>query len=78
MITFKNNNLTYIPSVDLTTLGNTFNTLEQGHKEAVKAASDLEITVANLPMNEDEDGFKQQLVNEIKNTIVEYPFKAIF
>ena len=71
MITFKNNNLTYIPSVDLTTLGNTFNTLEQGHKEAVKAASDLEITVANLPMNEDEDGFKQQLVNEIKNTIDE-------
>lgn len=71
MITFKNNNLTYIPSVDLTTLSNTFNTLEQGHKEAVKAASDLEITVANLPMNEDEDGFKQQLVNEIKNTIDE-------
>lgn len=71
MITFKNNNLTYIPSVDLTTLGNTFNTLEQGHKEAVKAASDLEITVANLPMNENEDGFKQQLVNEIKNTIDE-------
>ena len=71
MITFKNNNLTYIPSVDLTTLGNTFNTLEQGHKEAVKAASDLEITVANLPMNEDEDGFKQQLVNDIKNTIDE-------
>lgn len=71
MITFKNNNLTYIPSVDLTTLGNTFNTLEQGHKEAVKAASDLEITVANLPMNENEDGFKKQLVNEIKNTIDE-------
>lgn len=59
----------YKPSIDLETLGKTFDTLEQGHKEAVKAASELETVVANLDMNEAEDGFKQQLINEIKDTI---------
>lgn len=59
----------YIPRVDLTTLGNTFNTLEEGHQAAVKAASDLEIAVSQLDMNEAEDSFKEQLVNEIRNTI---------
>lgn len=69
MRTFQYSTSDYVPSVDLNTLGKTFDTLEQGHKEAVKAASDLEVAVANLPMNEDEDGFKQQLINEIKTTI---------
>ena len=59
----------YIPRVDLTTLGNTFNTLEEGHQAAVKAASDLEIAVSQLDMNEAEDSFKEQLVNEIRDTI---------
>lgn len=59
----------YIPRVDLTTLGNTFNTLEEGHQAAVKAASDLEIAVSQLDMNEAEDGFKEHLINEIKDTI---------
>lgn len=55
----------YVPSVDLNTLGNTYNTLAQGHKEAVQAASALESSIAKLEMNEAEDGFKQQLLNEI-------------
>lgn len=59
----------YIPRVDLTTLGNTFNTLEEGHQAAVKAASDLEIAVSQLDMNEAEDNFKEQLISEIKDTI---------
>ena len=59
----------YVPGVDLTTLGNTFNTLEQGHQAAVKAASDLEIAVSQLDMNEAEDGFKEQLISEIRDTI---------
>lgn len=59
----------YVPRVDLNTLGNTFNTLEEGHQAAVKAASDLEIAVSQLDMNEAEDGFKEQLVNEIRDTI---------
>lgn len=59
----------YIPSVDLTTLGKTFDTLEQGHQEAVKTASDLKTTIASLDMNEAEDGWKQQKVAEIQDTI---------
>ena len=71
MKTFKYEAREYVPGVDLNILGKTFDTLEQGHKEAVKAASDLEVTIAKLPFNEAEDGFKQQLVNEIRNTIDE-------
>lgn len=59
----------FVPRVDLQTLGSTFNTLEQGHQAAVKASSDLETHVANLEMNEVEDGFKEQLISEIRNTI---------
>ena len=69
METFKYINREYTPSVDLTTLGKTFDTLEQGHQDAVKAASDLRTAVASLDMNEADDGFKQQLINEIENTI---------
>lgn len=59
----------FIPRVDLTTLGNTFNTLEQGHQAAVQAASDLKATIAELPMDAQEDGFKEKLVNEINQTV---------
>ncbi len=69
MITFRNNQNQYVPSVDLTTLGNTFNTLEQGHKEAIKTASQLETTIANFEMDESEESFKQGLINDIQNTI---------
>lgn len=69
MKTFQYSTRDYIPSVDLNTLGKTFDTLEQGHKEAVKAASDLEVTMANLPLNEAENEWRQQKINEIKQTI---------
>lgn len=69
MKTFDYISREYVPSIDLNTLGKTYDTLEQGHKEAVKAASDLEVAISNLDMNEAEDGFKQQLVNEIKQTV---------
>lgn len=69
MRNFEYTSRAYIPSVDLNTLGNTFNTLEQGHKETIKAASDLKTFVSTLDMNEAEDGFKQSLVNDIQKTI---------
>lgn len=59
----------FIAPADLETLGNTYNTLETGHQEAIKAASNLKASIAALPMNESEDGFKAQLLNEIENTI---------
>ena len=71
MNTFQYQSRNYTPRVDLTTLGKSIDTLEQGHKEAIKTASALETAIANLDMNEAEDGFKQQLVSEIQNTIKE-------
>lgn len=71
MRTFKNINNDFVPSVDLNVLGKTFDTLEQGHKEAVKAASDLEIALANYDLNEAEDEWKQQKINEIRQTIAD-------
>ena len=59
----------YVPRVDLQTLGSTFNTLEEGHQAAVKAASDLESAVAQMDMNEEEDDFKQLLISEIRDNI---------
>lgn len=71
MNTFQYQSRNYTPRVDLATLGKSIDTLEKGHKEAIKTASALETAVANLDMNEAEDGFKQQLVSEIQNTIKE-------
>lgn len=44
-------------------------TLQQGHKEAVKAASDLELAIAKLDLNEKEDAFRTAKLNQIKDTI---------
>lgn len=60
-----------INPVDLNVLGRTYDTLEQGHHEAVKAASDLEVTMANLPLNEAEAGFRQQKIAEIKQLVAD-------
>ena len=62
-------NKQYIPPVDLTTLNNTFNTLEQGHKEAIKSASELQTAMANLDLNEAENEWRQQKISEIQKTI---------
>lgn len=59
----------YVPRVDLQTLGNTYNTLEQGHQQAIKTASDLEITLANLVLNEKEAGWRQNKLNQIRQTV---------
>lgn len=69
MRTFEYQSNNYIPRVDLTTLGKSIDTLEQGHKEAIQTASQLQTAVANLDMDASEDGFKQQLISEIQNTI---------
>ena len=69
MKTFKYEAREYVPGVDLNILGKTFDTLEQGHKEAVKTASDLKVTLANIPLNEAENEWRQRKVNEIQQTI---------
>lgn len=69
MKTFNYVNKEYVPGIDLNVLGKTYDTLEQGHKEAVKAASDLEVTMSNLDLNETESEWRQQKINEIKQTV---------
>lgn len=60
MKSFNYINTEYVPTVDLNTLGNTFNTLEQGHKEAIKTASNLQAEMAKLELNEAENEWRQQ------------------
>ena len=69
MIGYKNVTNEYVAPVDLQTLGTTFSTLEKGHQEAVKAESELKLAIAELKMNEKENGFKVKLLNDIQNTI---------
>lgn len=69
METFKYINREYTPSVDLTTLGKTFDTLEQGHQDAVNAASQLEMKMAELDLNEKEDQWRQEKINSIKKLV---------
>lgn len=62
-------NTEYVPIVDLNTLRNTFNTLEQGHKEAIKTVSNLQAEMAKLELNEAENEWRQQKISEIQQTI---------
>lgn len=62
-------NTEYVPTVDLNTLGNTFNTLEQGHKEAIKTASNLQAEMAKLDLNEAENEWRQQKISEIQQVV---------
>ena len=47
----------------------TADNLEAGHLKAVETASQLKTTIANLDMNEAEDGFKQQLQADLEQII---------
>lgn len=66
---FKYTSRPFVNRVNLETLGKSFDTLEQGHKEAVKTASDLKTSIYNLPMDNSESGFKDELIAEIQKTI---------
>lgn len=69
MKSFNYINTEYVPTVDLNTLGNTFNTLEQGHKEAIKTASNLQAEMAKLDLNEAENEWRQQKISEIQQLV---------
>lgn len=69
MKNFQYTNKDYVPSVDLSTLNKSFNTLEKGHQQAIKTASELRVEISKLDMNPVEDSFKQQLANEISQTV---------
>ena len=55
--------------VDLSVLQNTYNTLEQGHIKGVELASKLRTAIAELPLNESEEGYKDELASGIEQVI---------
>ena len=59
----------YVAPVDLQTLNTAYSNLENMHQEAVKSSSELKNAIAQLQLNESEEGFRQQLVRSVEDTI---------
>ena len=57
------------PFVDLSVVQNTYNTLEQGHHQAVAQAAAYKEALAQMDLNEAEDGWRQQLIDEIDSAL---------
>lgn len=57
------------PFVDLSVVQNTYNTLEQGHHRAVAQAAAYKEALAQMDLNEAEDGWRQQLIDEIDSAL---------
>lgn len=71
MKTYINTQQAQIPSYNLEVASNAFNKLNEGHIQAIQAQSELQNAVAQLDLNETEEDFRQQLVNEIDSTVKE-------
>lgn len=66
---YKNQHKGIGPSYDLSVVTDAYDTLEQNHLKAVEASSALQSAVAQLDLDESEEPFKQNLINEINQTI---------
>lgn len=68
---FVNYQLQQIPirQIDTNLVGNTLATITAGNKEALQKQSELKTAIANMDLNEAEDGFRQQLFDDITTTI---------
>lgn len=68
---FVNYQLQQIPirQIDTNLVGNTLATITAGNKEALQKQSELRTAIANMDLNEAEDGFRQQLFDDITTTI---------
>lgn len=62
--------------VDLSVLQNTYNTLEQGHIKGVELASKLRTAIAELPLNESEERYKDELASGIEQVINDNAFNG--
>lgn len=69
MKTFQYIEPQFVPPVDLQTLNTAYSNLESMHQEAVKSSSELKNAIAQLQLNEREEGFRQQLVKSVEDTI---------
>lgn len=69
MRNFEAINREYVNPVDLSVLGQTFNTLEKGHQKSIAAAAELETAMANLDLNKAESEWRQQKINDIRKIV---------
>lgn len=58
-----------VSPVNLETVANTYRELEQGHQKSMQLASQLQTAMAQLPLNEAEDEWRQNKIQQIRNTL---------
>ena len=73
---YQNVEIPILGPVDLSVLQNTYNTLEQGHIKGVELASKLRTAIAELPLNESEEGYKDELASNIEKVIADNSFNG--
>ena len=57
--------------IDLNVLAKTYNTLEQGHQQAIQTKSQIDAQLAQLDLNEAEDNWRQEQLNKVRNALTE-------
>lgn len=55
--------------VDLDVVANTYRELEQGHRNSIQLTSQLQTAMAQLPLNEAEDSWRQNKIQQIRDTL---------
>ena len=58
-----------VSPINLETVDNTYRELEQGHQKSMQLASQLQTAMAQLPLNEAEDEWRQNKIQQIRNTL---------
>lgn len=57
--------------IDLNVLAKTYNTLEQGHQQAIQTKSQIDAQLVQLDLNEAEDAWRQEQLNKVRNALTE-------
>lgn len=57
--------------IDLNVLAKTYNTLEQGHQQAIQTKSQIDAQLAQLDLNEAENAWRQKQLNKVRNALTE-------
>jgi len=57
--------------IDLNVLAKTYNTLEQGHQQAIQTKSQIDAQLAQLDLNEAENAWRQEQLNKVRNALTE-------
>lgn len=73
---YKNTTRPLQPSADLETLAKSYDSLEKGHLKAVETATNLKTALAQLDLNPEEDYYRQQKYNQIRETIDNNSFEG--